>query len=84
VEGCFGSGKRKYSLDLIMVRLPKGAENTISMAFGVMCVEKIWRLLRLFFTTILAWFCSRKWPRFLWISLRNIWKLEVADSLAAV
>ena len=83
VEGCFGSGKRKYSLDLIMARLPKGAENTISMAFVVMCAEKIWRLIRLFFTTIFAWFCSRQWPRCLLISLRNIWKLEMAYSLAA-
>ena len=43
VEGCFGSGKRKYSLDLIMARLSKGAENSISMAFVVMCAEKIRR-----------------------------------------
>ena len=84
MEGCFGSGKRKYSLDLIMARLPKGSENTISMAFVVMCAEKIWRLLRLFFVAILACFCPRQWPRFLWISLRNIWKLEMADSLAVV
>jgi hypothetical protein len=34
VEGCFGSGKRKYSLDLIMARLSKGVENSISMAFA--------------------------------------------------
>jgi hypothetical protein len=54
------------------------------MAFVVMCAEKIWRLLRLIFTTIFAWFCSRQRPRCLLISLRNIWKLEMADSLAAV
>ena len=66
-----------------MARLPKGAENTISMAFVVMCAEKIWRLLCLFFSTIPAWFCSRQWPRCLLISLRNIWKLEMAYSLAA-
>ena len=48
VEGCFGSGKRKYSLDLIMARLPKGAEILISMAFVVMCAEKIRKLLRIF------------------------------------
>jgi hypothetical protein len=52
VEGYFGSRKRKYSLDLIMPRLSKGAENSISMAFVVMCAEKIRRLLRLFFITI--------------------------------
>jgi hypothetical protein len=84
VEGCFGSGKRKYSLDLIMARLPKGAERTISMAFVVMCAEKIWRLLRLFLIAIYAWFCSLQWPRALWISLKNIWKLEMAGSLAAL
>jgi hypothetical protein len=55
-EGCFGSRKRKYSLDLIMARLPKGAENTISMAFVVMCAEKIWRLLRLFLSLFLLRF----------------------------
>jgi hypothetical protein len=31
VEGVFGSGKRKYSLKLIMARLAKGAETSISM-----------------------------------------------------
>ena len=49
VEGCFGSGKRKYSLGLIMARLAKGAETSISMAFLVMCAEKILRILRPFF-----------------------------------
>jgi IS5 family transposase len=48
VEGVFGSGKRKYSLQLIMARLPKGAENMISTAFLVLCTEKILRLLCLF------------------------------------
>ncbi len=55
VEGVFGSGKRKYSLDLIMARLSKGAETSISMAFVVMCAEKILRLLRVLFVTIFAW-----------------------------
>ncbi len=36
VEGCFGSGKRRFSLDFIMARLSKGAEALISMAFLVM------------------------------------------------
>jgi hypothetical protein len=67
-----------------MARLPKGAESTISMAFVVMCAEKIWRLLRLFLFAISVWFCSQQWPRCQWISLRNIWKLEMAGFLAAV
>jgi len=58
VEGVFGSGKRKYSLRLIMARLPKGAESSISMAFLVMCAEKILRLLRLFFVAIYVCFCT--------------------------
>ncbi len=81
MEGCFGSGKRKYSLDLIMARLPKGAENSISMAFLVMCAEKIRRLLRLFFVTIFAWLCVSQWPRCLWMEFRSIWRLELAESL---
>ena len=82
VEGCFGSGKRKYSLHLIMARLSKGAENSISMAFVVMCAEKIRRLLRLFFITIFAWLCTWKWPGSLWMGLGNIWQLETHQSLA--
>lgn len=57
IEGCFGSGKRKYSLDLIMALVSKYAETLISMAFLVMCAEKIRRLLRLIIGTICAWFC---------------------------
>jgi hypothetical protein len=71
VEGVFGSGKRKYSLRLIMARLPKGAETTISMAFLVMCAEKILRLLRLFFVAILAWFCAWDCHGSLWVALTN-------------
>jgi hypothetical protein len=58
VEGVFGSGKRKYSLKLIMARPTNGAETSISMAFLVMCAEKILRLLRLFFVLISAWIYS--------------------------
>jgi len=81
VEGCFGSGKRKYSLDLIMARLAKGAENLISMAFVVMCAEKIRRLLRLFFVTIFAWCSAWQRPGCFWMLLRNICLLETAESM---
>jgi hypothetical protein len=81
VEGCFGSGKRKYSLALIMARLPKNAGTTISMAFLVMCAEKIWRLLRLFFVLINAWFYVIQKPDHLWMALRDLWKLETGDLL---
>ena len=80
VEGIFGSGKRKYSLRLIMARLTKGAETSISMAFLVMCAEKILRLLRLYFVTILTWFYSWQWPGSSWMVLRNIYLLETAKS----
>ena len=81
MEGVFGSGKRKYSLRLIMARLTKGAETLISMGFLVMCAEKILRLLRLFFVTIFAWICSWQWPGTSWVVLRNIFLLETAKSL---
>ena len=81
VEGCFGSGKRKYSLNLIMARLRKGAENLISMAFVVMCAEKIRRLLRLFFITIFAWLRTFKWLDSLLLGPGNIWQLETYQFL---
>jgi len=81
VEGCFGSGKRKYSLNLIMARLSQGAETLISMSFLVMCAEKILRLLRLFFITICAWFNDLHKPSALLEVLRQ---LEMADLLDAV
>jgi IS5 family transposase len=84
VEGCFGSGKGKYSLDLIMARLSKGAETLISIAFLVMCAEKILRLLRLFFITVCAWFYAWQRPGAHWVVLRSIRQLKMADSLVAV
>ena len=81
VEGCFGSGKRKYSLDLIMARLSKGAENSISMAFVVMCAEKIRRLLRLFFITIFVWIYAFQRPGSLWMALRKILRIEIEELL---
>lgn len=81
MEGCFGSGKRKYSLDLIMARLPIGVDNSIYMAFMVMCAEKILRLLRLFFVSILALLFASQWPGFPWMELWNIWQLGLNESL---
>ena len=67
MEGVFGLGKRKYVLKLIMARLAKGAETSISIAFVVMCAEKIRRLLRLFFVTIFAWIYACQRPGSLWM-----------------
>ena len=67
-----------------MARLSKGAEALISMAFLVMCAEKILRLLRLFFVTILAWFYECKRPGSLGEVFRSIWQLEMADLPVAV
>jgi transposase, IS5 family len=79
VEGVFGSGKRKYSLQLIMARLPKGAETSISMAFLVMCAEKILRLLCLFFVAFYAWICCYLRLGPLLVALRNICQLETEE-----
>ena len=81
VEGVFGSGKRKYSLRLIMARLAKGTETSISMAFLVMCAEKIRRLLRLFFVFISAWFYSWQRPASSWMVLMQIWRLVTSEPL---
>ena len=83
VEGVFGSGKRKYSLQLIMARLPKGAETSISMAFLVMCAEKILRLLCLFFVAFYAWICCRLRLGPLLVALRNFCQPETAELLVA-
>ncbi len=79
-EGCFGSGKRKYSLALIMARLAKGVETSISMAFLVICAEKIWWLLRIF-CHYSAWFNGGYgWVSF-WIALREVCGVEIAALL---
>jgi hypothetical protein len=83
VEGVFGSGKRKYSLQLIMARLPRGAETSISMAFLVMCAEKILRLLCLFFVAFYAWICCYLRLGPLLVALRNICQVETAKLLVA-
>ena len=71
VEGVFGSGKRKYSLDRIMARLRAGAETSISMAFLVMCAEKLLRLLRLFFVLLFGLFVGLLRPWLLLCSQRH-------------
>ena len=58
-----------------MARLAKGAETSISMAFLVMCAEKIRRLLRLFFVFISAWFYAWQRPASSWMVLMHIWRL---------
>jgi hypothetical protein len=83
VEGVFGSAKRKYSLQLIMARLPRGAEASISMTFLVMCAEKIRRLLCLFLVAFCVWVycCLRLGP--LMVALRNFCQFETAELLVA-
>jgi hypothetical protein len=59
-----------------MARLPKGTEAWISMAFVVMCAEKILRLLRLFFVAICAWFYQWQGPGSLLGLLRSFGNIE--------
>ena len=81
VDGVFGSGKRKYLLRLIMARLANGAENSISMAFLVMCAEKIRRHLRLFFVFFSAWFYAWQLPSASRMLLMHIWRLVTSEPL---
>ena len=64
-----------------MARLPKSAETSISMAFVVMCAEKIRRLLCLFFVVIFAWVYAIQRPSCLWMAFRSILELETAELL---
>jgi hypothetical protein len=73
----------KYSLQLIMARLPKGAETSISMAFLVMCAEKILRMLCLFFVAFCVWVCCCLRLRPLMVAHRNICQFETAEFLIA-
>ncbi len=84
MEGCFESWKSKYSLDLIMARLSKGAEALISIAFLVMCAEKFLRLLRLFFSPSVPGSMPGNVLGARWVVLKSIWQLEMADSPVAV
>jgi hypothetical protein len=54
IEGRFGTGKRKYGLDLIMTKLVETSECVISMALYVMNIEKILRLVRLVYVFFLC------------------------------
>ena len=65
----------------MMARLAKGAETTTSMAFLVMCADKIPRLLRLFFVTILFWSNAGHGRVSLWMALMEIFGLESAELL---
>jgi transposase, IS5 family len=64
-----------------MARLAKGAETSISMAFLVMCAEKIRRLLLLFFVFISAWFYAWQRPASSWVVLMHIWRLVTSEQL---
>jgi hypothetical protein len=87
VEGVFGSGNRKYSLQLIMARLPKGAETSISMAFLAMCTETIQRLLCLLLSLsvngfVAVYVLARSWWRsvtFACLRQGNGWLLHGCD-----
>ncbi|MHC1759890.1 MAG: transposase [Negativicutes bacterium] len=55
VEGKFGEGKRKYSLDRIFARLKETAECVIAMQFWVMNVEHKPRVLIVQILNVLCW-----------------------------
>jgi hypothetical protein len=67
-----------------MARLPKGAEGSISMAFLVMCSEKILRLLRLFFVAIYVCFCTWYRAGELWLAPGDLSLLEISEPLVAL
>lgn len=66
-----------------MDRLPKGAEPSTTMAFLMMCVEKILRLLRLGLVAIKEWLCADQTLGWLLLALKSIGRLETTISLGA-
>mgnify|MGYP003346590421 CR=1 FL=1 len=52
IAGQIITSKRKYGLNLIMIKLVKTSRTAISIAFFAMNAEKILRLLRLLFTLL--------------------------------
>ena len=54
IEGRIGTGKRKYGLDRILTKLVETSRTVITMAFFVMNVEKILRLLRLLLSILVS------------------------------
>jgi transposase, IS5 family len=49
IEGKFGQGKRRFSLNLVMTKLPHTSETAIAVSFLVINLSTyLWRLLRLF------------------------------------
>ncbi len=63
MEGGFGVGKRRYSLDRIMARLKETAESVISLQFLVMNLEHRLRFLfHHFFCALLETFLGRNCP----------------------
>jgi hypothetical protein len=62
LEGVFGTGKRRYSSNLIMSNLKTGADGSITMSFLVIGAEKILRLLRLFIILLFVWLWSLLTP----------------------
>lgn len=71
IEGKFGQGKRRFSLDRIMAKLPETSETVMATIFIVMNLER-W-LKKLFFALILCrWPARKKLLNILWgeITLR--------------
>jgi len=54
IEGIIGTGKRKYGLDRILTKLAETSRTVITMAFFVINVEKIMRLLRLLLSILVS------------------------------
>lgn len=57
VEGRFGVGKRRYSLDRVMARLAESSQTVVGIVFLVMNLE---RWLSIPFLRFLKWFCAER------------------------
>ena len=81
IEGKFGQGKRRFSLDRIMSKLAVTSGSTISVIFLVMNLEKLLRDFLLFLFSLLFTQKMRNWLRKSRLSSRHsisTWQTELS------
>jgi len=77
IEGKFGQAKRRFSLSRIMCKLAKTSETAIAIIFLVMNLEKMLKVLLLFFSD--CWEITLLCLNSLKIEQKNISQLQIID-----
>ena len=72
IEGKFGQGKRRFSLDRIMAKLAETSEAVIMVSFIVMNLEKILSSILLFVLNV----CLPVWTALRWLAWRTYNRMQ--------